>query len=1193
MDIYNESSSSNQDDQGDYDDIFTKKKKKSPLEKEFASTAGVGKYNNLNMFGNNFGNSMGGGGFGNLGNTANFPNMLNTFNNKDIYNINLDLDTNKYKKDEEEKKAKKENAEDKKSVRESTDSQKKGFMDNIEEELGIESSVNKTPYGSKIDFTEQSQKDSKNNKKKNEIKEEENEEEENKSEKNEIPELKEEKNEAQKKDAMEEYLKRQKNKNFGLSNNNNQIEEIRNEGQIEEQINSNLENSRSKIEKSKVASSKVDEDDEYGGFDENINSVNIIQDNLGSLLISNKPQNKIKDINNNKQTVSESNTNKYLASSESKNYEGEFGESNIREVNKLEDKTKSLTGADLINQINEEHKKNNPKLDDLNSKIINKEEHPPNIYSNTGVGASKNILNSIGSGDSVNVNNIITNEIKKYNNEIPGYKKEELAERKYPQANESVNINNNINSQNEYINQYNNTQDSNQYKSKYNNYIDNNQKSKYNNINNSKNQFNNVNNEYNNQPQAYTFKNDKEKEYNAVNENEIRRIENEKCRMRTDLLKLKNDEALKQERRRRETVEFELNALKEKYNMLLDEIQKMNNQNNQDFEELKNNYENTMKSIEKNIAVRETQKYQNKLKDMENKYQSDLIKKDNEIEKLKNDYEYLQNRYSILEEENKKIKDINEKEEEIHQLKAENYRLHEENNELKQKRNLDPDVILKNNNNNQDNKSDTMKVYEQLLNEREINTQENLLNNYLKEIKKLNEEILFLKSLHPGNKSGILGQKQKNNLNNVEMTLNNINYKKSNENYVINPSIQESVEKQIKKLQNFLLPSSPNDMSENKMILMEKEFNRLQNKESPNEITFDNFFTVMKRLQVPLTSNELIEIFNNFPRVKGNRIRMNDFINAINSKAPSAFFLQSDPTYLNELESKLVTSQNRIKELEKFILVNNNENEEFKEQLQKSMNENKLLKNKINDLNSQILQYFLFREEKNLANPDVIQMKEKMKNFELKSKNMNSELSEKFGKYEKKIEELKKTYEDERVNLLKEKDNFKEQINKLKNEKEKVKNEFDKKEIKYKSEIDQLNEKLLKYKKNYNIMINKNENNKKEKERILNSFKDRGFDAEQIMTYINSSANIQEILNKVEDLERKNLNREEIYKKICMDVNQTQVNKELEKLKKKHEQEKMGLLKIITQKNNELNSIKSEFFGIMNELERLKANKFK
>ena len=149
---------------------------------------------------------------------------------------------------------------------------------------------------------------------------------------------------------------------------------------------------------------------------------------------------------------------------------------------------------------------------------------------------------------------------------------------------------------------------------------------------------------------------------------------------------------------------------------------------------------------------------------------------------------------------------------------------------------------------------------------------------------------------------------------------------------------------------------------------------------------------------------------------------------------------------------------------------------------------------------------------------------------------------------------------------MKEKDGFKEEINKLKNEKEKEKNEYDKKEIILKAEIGQLNEKLQKYKKNYSILINKNENNKKEKERILNSFKDRGFDSEQIMTYVNSSANIQEILNKIEDLERKNLNREEIYKKICMDVNQTQVNKELEKYKKKYDEEKRGLLKIITQK---------------------------
>ena len=173
------------------------------------------------------------------------------------------------------------------------------------------------------------------------------------------------------------------------------------------------------------------------------------------------------------------------------------------------------------------------------------------------------------------------------------------------------------------------------------------------------------------------------------------------------------------------------------------------------------------------------------------------------------------------------------------------------------------------------------------------------------------------------------------------------------------------------------------------------------------------------------------------------------------------------------------------------------------------MEENKLLKNKINELNSQILQYFLFREEKNLANPDVIQMKEKMRTMEIKSKSMDSELSEKFGKYERRIEELQKTYEDQKINLLKEKDGFKEEINKLKNEKEKEKNEYDKKEIILKAEIGQLNEKLQKYKKNYSLLMNKNEINKKEKEKILNSLKDKGLDPEQILAFAKNSNDIQ------------------------------------------------------------------------------------
>ncbi len=647
--------------------------------------------------------------------------------------------------------------------------------------------------------------------------------------------------------------------------------------------------------------------------------------------------------------------------------------------------------------------------------------------------------------------------------------------------------------------------------------------------------------------------------------------------------------------------------------------------------------------IEKRINNRENRINEHKINEVEQKYQLDLINKQYEIDQLKKDNEFYQSENKSLKDENNSLKDNKEFNNKLNELKRENYILHEKINELnKEKQDIEDeytkiklssaqgvnnpskpniDSSLVNFNSNcldkefNSNKSDSKKVYEQLLIEREINTQENLLNNYLKEIEKLNKEIYFLKTIPPGNatngilRNNFINENNKdnsndNNSNNVRInnefnttltnpSLDNTKIKiNANNNYKINPSLQESAEKQIKKLQNYLLPSNTNP-SNNKLLLMEKEFSRLQTDDTPNEITFDNYIAVMNSLQVPLTSNELIEIFNNFPRIKGNCIRMNDFINALNSKVPSSFFMQSDPTYLNELESKLIKSQNRIKELEKFILVNNNENEEYKEQIKKSMNENKTLKNKINDLNSQILQYFLFREEKNMSNPDVIQMKEKMKNFELKNRNINSELNEKLGKYDKKIEAMQKTYEDDKSALVKEKDSYKEQINILKTDKERAKNEFEKKEIKYKAEINNLNEKLQKYKKNYNVIINKNELLKKEKERILNSLKDKGFDSDQILTFVNSSTDIQTILKKIEELEKKNLNREEIYKKICLNINSTQVNKELEKLSKKHEEEKRGLLKIIAQKNNELNSIKTEFFGIMSELEKLKAMKIK
>ena len=1201
--IYDESDSDSimESNRESYGDVFGNKKKPglNPSNK-MSNTGGAGMYNLANvksdMFGN-FGNT--GADFGNFGKTGQVSNMLGPFGNtgaigNDIYGINLDIDTDKYK-DEKKASIKKEEKNNKGSKK------KKGaFLDQLEDELG-DSSINKN--SSKVDNTEQSQK---NSRIKNQISEDKNEDEEKEEEKEEIkednnedgsiPEVNDEdkgKSASEKVANMEEYMKMHKPKiDWGEinKNQNNIIKSSENENQnqsaveknsvIEEQINSNNDISHSKKNENISKNNNDEEDDDYGGFDDNINSIAINnQDNALSSFIGkgNNFQNKVNDTAKQIATESNKSKSKYLASSGDTNYEGEFGQSKMAEVNQLESEKKNVSGADsLINQLNKEHKKN---LESLNSKITSNNQDNINVYSNNdnfnnNLNNKLNNINSVSSSNSVNAENLIKNEVKKYSNEIPGYSSNNNNNNNFGinknSIGSSINMNNNENN-------YGSNKYDNPYINKYNN----------------------------NQIQAFTFNKDKNNNFD-LNHLRQEKIESffifKSSKSQINLQLMKKEEALKQERRKRESIEFELKQRIDELDKLYNKIKKLEftinglktdateyekiiANKNKNYEDLKNDFNELLKTQKQQIINRENRNNANLMKDMEVKYQTDLLKKQEEIENLKYEKGLLENKYNNLDKEYKQLKDNQENNEEIYSLKKENYRLNEQITKLKgEKSGLDP---LSNNN---ENKSDAKKVYEQILNEREINAQEKLLNNYLKEIKKLNEEIYFLKTLPPGVKRGA-SQVQKNLADNVDMTLNNINYKKPIN--VINPSIQESAERQIKKLQNFLLPSSPNNINDNKMLLMEQEFARLQNKDSPNEITFDIYLTVMKSLNVPLSSSELIEIFNNFPRVKGNRIRMNDFINALNSKVPSSFFMQSDPSYLNELESKLIKGQNRIKELEKFILINNNENEELKEQMKKVMNENKLLKNKINDLNSQILQYFLFREEKNLANPDVIQMKEKMKNFELKNKTMNNELSEKFGKYEKKIEELKKSYEDERVNLLKEKDGFKDQINKLKNEKEKVKNEFDKKEIKYKTEIDQLNEKLLKYKKNYNILVNKNENYKKEKDKLMNCFKDRGFDTDQVMLYINNSDNIQEILNKVEELERKNINREEIYKRICMDANATQLKKEIAKIEKKHEEEKKRLYKIISDKNNELNSIRTEFSEIMKELEKLKMTKFK
>jgi len=233
----------------------------------------------------------------------------------------------------------------------------------------------------------------------------------------------------------------------------------------------------------------------------------------------------------------------------------------------------------------------------------------------------------------------------------------------------------------------------------------------------------------------------------------------------------------------------------------------------------------------------------------------------------------------------------------------------------------------------------------------------------------------------------------------------------------------------------------------------------------------------------------------------------------------------------------------------------------------------------------------LYREKKNLNNPDVIQMKEKMKNFENLNKTTNKDLNLKFENFENKIENIQKNFENKKNSLEKEKEKLNNELNKVNNENKNLINDFKQKENEYKNEINKLNEKLEKYKKNFNIIKNKNENIKKENEKILSCLKDKNFDEEKMKVFVDSYEDIKLILNKIEELEKKNINREEIYKKICQNANAQQLQKEMEKISKKHEEEKRSLLKLLAQKNNEINLIKEEFNGILNELENLKSGK--
>ena len=154
--------------------------------------------------------------------------------------------------------------------------------------------------------------------------------------------------------------------------------------------------------------------------------------------------------------------------------------------------------------------------------------------------------------------------------------------------------------------------------------------------------------------------------------------------------------------------------------------------------------------------------------------------------------------------------------------------------------------------------------------------------------------------------------------------------------------------------------------------------------------------------------------------------------------------------------------------------------------------------------------------------------------------------------------------------------------------------DYESKEALLKEEIHKLNEKLEKYKKNYCQIKNKNEEIINEKERILNSLNEKGISAEKILAFCNCSDDVKVLLDRIEVLQKKNEDREERYKKICVDSTRDKIRKEVEKVRKEYEEEKKELLLVIQQRNNEIKKIKVEFESMMVELEKIKASgKFK
>jgi hypothetical protein len=701
-----------------------------------------------------------------------------------------------------------------------------------------------------------------------------------------------------------------------------------------------------------------------------------------------------------------------------------------------------------------------------------------------------------------------------------------------------------------------------------------------------------------------------------------------KPKTKKDIAEIKFENALLEERKRKDYLELltakqneiieELNNNIRKYKKIdveNAELKKLNVDQQQKFKELENEFENLKaeyetkaRLVEDRVVLRESKSEARKISELKRQYEIEIDNFKAEINERLADLSYYKKQCEYYENENTKLllnKTNNiESNEKVKEVQNDNFILHEKYNELLNKyekllvEKEKADKKLSEENIKEFNSSDIkfankieMKpgvkessrspstsqihrvvdnIFEQLLIERESNIQENIIKSYDKEIDKLKNEIKLLKNINRvGNTTQANVLKEK-------------------------PVLKESAEEKIKQLSKLIHENNLMEQLENEFLLNDiiKE----------GEVDQETFIKVIQNLKIKFDKYDIIEIFNNFSRNKENKISYRDLIHALVSKNPSSYFIQPDPTYLKELESKIIQYENKIKQYEiELFIKENSDSELFKKNSQLGKEKEELTR-KISQLEDEkksgqnILSEVLknnylqgsgmggFPGQSSKDNEAIKKLRNKIKSLEEQNISNLKDFEAKIKEYENKFEGLNvlisKPINDENKEL-------KHKIDIVEKENFVLKQKLCEIEMQYKNEKEKLYEKIKKYKRNYKDLNERFEKSEKEKEKII---KARGLTPNMINNILNLDE-IENLRRKLEQLELRNKEREEHYVKLCNNANIQQVNKELENYSKKFDDERKHLYAIINQKNNELLIIKKEFEEIYKELEELKNNK--